>query len=150
MVLSKLKGWINKCNVLSNLQYGFRKGRGTLDQCLNLHLLVRKYIIAKKGTLHLAFMDLSSAFDRVNRSKLWDLLFSMGMDKNIVYFLSDLHRDLPATVRVDQKGNLTQKIDIIRGVRQGCILAPLGFTLYINNLDSALCGASKDIPCVGN
>lgn len=147
VVLSKLTDWLTETNILSNLQYAFRKGRGTTDQCLNLHQLAGKY--TKKGTLYLAFMDLSSAFDQVNRSKLWALLIKLGVDKIIANFLADLHRDLTATVRFDQMGSRTQGIRIIKRVRQGCILAPLLFTLYINNLDLVLGGASKDIPCVG-
>lgn len=50
-------------NNLSRSQYGFQKRKGTIDQCLNLNLLIAKYTAGKGAQLYMAFMDLSAAFD---------------------------------------------------------------------------------------
>lgn len=70
VILHRLTQWSMEQNILSDIQYGFHAGRGTVEQNLNLHLIINKYVQAKKGSLHLSFMGLSSAFDLVNREKL--------------------------------------------------------------------------------
>lgn len=45
---------------------------------------------AKKGSIHLAFMDQTSAFDIVNRDKLWALMGSMGVEEALISLLRRL------------------------------------------------------------
>ena len=78
MILARLEGWAEQNQIMGNVQYGFRKGIGTVEQCLNLSLTIGKYTIAKPGRLYLAFMDLSCAFDSVSHAKLWDALSGGG------------------------------------------------------------------------
>ena len=103
---------------MTDVQYGFRQGRGTTEQCLNLYLLVSNYNAVKRGAVHLDFMNLISAFDRVNRSKLWAVLGSMGVNVHIL--------------------KCTKPFKLRRGVRQGCIMAPFLFILYINQVEGKL------------
>lgn len=66
--------WVEEHCIITDVQYGFRPGKSTTDQCLNLYLLVAKYTVASNESVYLAFMDLTAAFDqvnRVNREKLW-------------------------------------------------------------------------------
>lgn len=113
VILAKVTDWVNDNGVLSNLQYGFIQGRSTMDQCLNLYLLTSKYTVAKEGSMYLGFMDLTSAFDLVNRSKLWSTLLALGIDPSLVYFPADLHRYLSAAQlgslrTVNARGTLNQ------------------------------------------
>lgn len=84
VVLARLTEWLDQANIVSDLQYGFRQEKGTIGQCLSLHLVIGKYTVAKCGDLHLAFMDLTSAFDLVNRSKLWEILQDIGLGVDLI------------------------------------------------------------------
>ena len=50
-------------------QGGFRSGRGYIDQISVLKQLVEKYR-EKRKELHVAFMDLENAYDKVGRETL--------------------------------------------------------------------------------
>ena len=111
--------------------------------------MVGKYVTAKRCPLYLAFMNLSTAFDRVSRPALWSALIDMGLDGALVNFLFCMHNGMNAAVRCGPSGELTDNFELTRGVRQGCVLAPLLFILYINNLSDRLKNATVDVPIMG-
>lgn len=149
VVLDRRTAWLDHAIVISDLQCGFRQGKKTLDQYLNLHLVIVKYTVAKGGVIHLAFMDLTSAFDLVNRSKLWLILRDIGLDAELISFLHTAHANTTAKVRFNEDGSLTHSWPLGSGVQQGCIFAPLLFTIYINKLGDTLISCCKDIPRAG-
>lgn len=59
---------------LDIVQGGFRHSRSTLDQALWLHELVKLHRKAYKHAPILAFLDIKSAYDTVNRDLIWDAL----------------------------------------------------------------------------
>ena len=63
---------LNVNQELSDVQAGFRKGRGTRDQIANIHFDHRK----TKGMLKkkICFTDYAKAFDCVDHNKLWNIL----------------------------------------------------------------------------
>lgn len=118
---------------------------GTVEQCLNLNLIIGKYVEAKQRSILLAFLDLSSTFDRVNRSKLWDILGEMGLSADMINFLRAMHMDVNAHVRYSTEGETTESIRLLREFRQGCVLAPIIVLLYINSLNTCLSENGADL-----
>ena len=53
---NRLKNWVEDYNVLSDSQFGFRKGRSTTDACFVLNAAIQK-ILSEKGRLYCAFVD---------------------------------------------------------------------------------------------
>ena len=53
----------------SVVQAGFRKGRGTRDQIVNIHRIIQKAREFQKN-IYFCFIDYAKAFDWVNHSKL--------------------------------------------------------------------------------
>ena len=54
---------------LSDVQAGFRKGRGTRDQIANIRLIIEKAREFKKN-IYVCFIDYAKAFDCVDHNKL--------------------------------------------------------------------------------
>lgn len=81
VILQMIQNWVKGTDVLSEAQYSFRTSLGTIEQCLNLHLIISKYSVAKRGQLFLSLMDVSSSFDQVNQSNVWATLLGIGLDK---------------------------------------------------------------------
>ena len=57
----------------SDLQAGFRKGRGTEDQIANIHWIIEKAREFQKN-IYFCFIDYDKAFDCVDHNKLWKIL----------------------------------------------------------------------------
>ena len=67
MLQARLQQYVN-CEVL-NVQAGFRKGRGTRDQTVNIHWIIKKAREFQKNT-YFCFIDYTKAFDCVYHNKL--------------------------------------------------------------------------------
>ena len=56
-----------------DVQDGFRKGRGTIDQVANIHWIIKEAREFQKNT-YFCFIDYTKAFDYVGHKKLWKIL----------------------------------------------------------------------------
>ena len=74
------------------------------------------------------FLDLVKAFDRVPRELLWELLAKFGVPAKLVRLLKALHRDVTVKFEVD---GITHEIKCTIGVKQGDILGPVLFIIFI-------------------
>ena len=59
---------------LPDVQPGYRKGRGTRDQIVNIHWIIEKTKEFKK-LFYFCFIDYAKAFDCVDHNKLWKILY---------------------------------------------------------------------------
>ena len=66
-----------KCE-LPDVPAGFRKGRGTKDQIVNIRWIVEKAREFQKN-FYLCFIDYAKAFDCVDHNQLWKILKEMGI-----------------------------------------------------------------------
>ena len=63
---------------LLDVQAGFRKGRGTIDQTANILWIIKKAREFQKN-IYFCFIDYAKAFDCVDHNKLWKILKEMGI-----------------------------------------------------------------------
>ena len=68
---ARLQQYVN-CE-LPDVQAGFRKGRGTRDQIVNIHWITKKASEFQKN-IYFCFIDYAKAFDSVDHNKLWKIL----------------------------------------------------------------------------
>jgi len=112
---------------LPDVQAGFRKGRGTRNQIVNIRWIIKKAREFQKN-IYFCFIDFPKAFDCVDHNKLWKILKKMGIPDHLTCLLRNLYAGQEATVRT--KHGATDKFQIGKGVHQGCILSPCLFNLY--------------------
>ena len=67
---------------LSDVQAGFRKGRGTRDQIANICWIMGKAREFQKN-LYFCFIDYAKAFDCVDHNKLWKILKAMEIPDHL-------------------------------------------------------------------
>ncbi|XP_027229489.2 uncharacterized protein [Penaeus vannamei] len=83
--------------VISEYQFGFVKGRQTSDAIFALRQTRKKYRERQKG-LHVAFINLEKAYDRVPRSKVWSCMGEKGVSEKYVRLVQDMNRDVTSQV----------------------------------------------------
>ena len=81
---------------LSDVQPGFRKGRETRDQIVNIHRITEK---AREFQKNICFIDYTKAFDYVDHNNLWKILKEMGIPDYLTCLLRNLYAGQEATVR---------------------------------------------------
>ena len=110
-----------------DVQGGFRKGRGTRDQIVNICWIIEKAIEFQKN-MYYCFIDYAKAFDCVDHNELRKILKEMGIQDHLTCLLRNLYAGLDATVRTGH--GTTDWFQIGKGVRQGYILSLCLFNLY--------------------
>ena len=113
---------------LPESQCGFRPARGTPDMIFVARQLQEK---AKEHhcDLHMVFIDLTKAFDSVNRDALWIVMRKFGCPPKFVEIVRQLHQDMQG--KVLNEGNLSDAFPVKTGVKQGCVLAPTLFSIFL-------------------
>ena len=112
---------------LSDVQAGFRKGRGTRDQTANIRWIIKKATEFQK-TVYFWFIDYAKAFDCVDHNKLWNILKEMGISEHLTCLLRNLYAGQETKVRTGH--GTTDWFQIGKGVNQDCILSPCLFNVY--------------------
>ena len=112
---------------LPDVQAGFRKGRGTRDQIANIRWITEKAREFQKN-IYFCFINYVKASDGVDHNKLWKILKEMGIPDHLTCLLRNLYAGQEATVRTGH--GTTDCFQIVKGVRQGCILSPCLFNFY--------------------
>ena len=77
----------------------------------------------------LDLIDLTKAFDTVNRDLLWQVLSKFGCPPNFLTVVQEFHNNMKAKVVVG--GRMSDQFDVLVGLKQGCVLAPVIFNLFL-------------------
>ena len=109
-------------------QYGFRPNRGTVDAIFIVGQIIEK-AKERKVNLHFNFIDFKSAFDTIWRKALWKMLAHIGINKKIIKILETLYENSKCAVTID--GKLNEWFSVLVGVRQGCLLSPTLFNIFL-------------------
>ena len=117
---ARLQQYVN-CE-LSDVQAGFRKGRGT-----NIWWIIEKAREFQKN-IYFCFTDYAKAFDYMDPNKLWKILKEIGILDHLTCLLRNLYAGKEAIVKTEQ--GTTDWLKLRKGVCQHCILSPCLFNLY--------------------
>ena len=122
-------------NLLGEAQNGFRQGRCGADNIFILNTILWK-AKALKENIHLGFVDISKAYDSVNRDILWRKLEAIGIRGAFLHALKALYSG--DSIRCGFNDTKTGPVYLRRGLRQGCSLSPLLFAIYISDIGQSL------------
>ena len=134
--------WLEDSNTLVDEQCGFRKKRSCLDNIYSLYSIVNDRKLSRLNTFT-CFIDLKKAFDNVNRDCLWYKLMKYGINGKILNAVKSLYNNTACCVRLNNK--LTSMIPVYSGVKQGCLISPTLFAIYINDLATDIKALNKGI-----
>ena len=77
--------------------------------------------------LYSAYVNLTKAFDTVSKEGLWRIIAKYGCPPEFITIVCLLHDGMMA--RVQDDGNSSKPFLVSNGVKQGCVLAPMLFSL---------------------
>ena len=85
---ARLQQYVNQ--ELTDVQAGFRKGRGTRGEIASICWIIEKARELQKN-MYFCFTDYSKAFDGADHDKLWKILQEMGISDHLTCLLRNLY-----------------------------------------------------------
>ena len=144
IVQDRLTQVVEERQLLVEEQGGFRKGRGCRDQMLTLTLLGQYSMRTKRG-MFAGFIDFKKAYESVDRGKLWACLERLGLGGRLTSFLKAAYSNLRCEVKVGEQ--CSDAFSVTNGLRQGCTLSLLLFSIYVNSLVGELKKRGLGVMC---
>jgi hypothetical protein len=126
-------------------QFGFKKNHSA-DQCVFILKEVVSFYHMYSSPVYSAMLDSSKAFDRVNHSHLFDKLLKRNVPKLVVRLLFMWYRTQSCVVKWENV--ISDSFKVSNGVRQGSVLSPKLFNVFIEELSLKL--ASMKVGCFIN
>ena len=93
---------------LTDIQAGFRKGRGTRDQIANTRWIIKKAREFQKN-IYFCFTDYAKAFDCVDHNKLWKILKEVGIPDHLICLLRNLYARQEQQLELDMEQQTCSK-----------------------------------------
>jgi Reverse transcriptase (RNA-dependent DNA polymerase). len=112
---------------MEKIQFGFRKGKDSRDDIGVMRIISEMMLDVIKDKFP-CFIDWQKAFDRVDWTKLLEILRNIGVNWREHRLIRNLYMGQRLKLRLNQ--GETNSVKIGRGVRQGCCMSPLLFNLY--------------------
>ncbi len=144
---NRLTVWLDENNGLCDEQNGFRSERCCQDHIFSLLSSIENRMGRKKDTF-VCFIDFRKAFDCVNRKLLWHKLsVRYNINGTFLYALRTLYDNVLCSVDINH--SLTDYFEVHSGVKQGCILSPTLFAMFIDDLSADLLAQNLGIDING-
>ena len=131
----RLTNYVEKLNIIPEEQAAFRKDYSTVDHIFTLYTLIMKQFQMNRK-LYVAFIDYRKCFDSVRREALFHVLRSYGISGNFLKAIEALYSHVFSAVKCN--GKHTDFFECPIGLKQGCILSPLLFNIFITYVSKYL------------
>jgi len=113
----------------SSNQFGFKSKHGT-DMCVYTLNQITKYYNQRSSPVYICYLDASKAFDRINHWCLFKKLIKLNIKRHILV--------LSTKFCVRWGNQFSQFFTVSNGIRQGGIMSPILFNIYIDELSCNL------------
>ncbi len=121
--------------LVSGLQFAY-KPEHSMTRCTLAAKEVISYYNNKGSSVYACVLDCSKAFDKIRHDVLFTKLYDKGLPPIIVRVIMQMYLNSSAQVKWDGSTSIT--FNMSNGVKQGSVISPLFFTLYVDELIQTL------------
>ena len=138
LMAERLGSAIIQHNLMDPAQFAFQPGKSIHEPITSIMTCFRQALKAKPGTKHKAcyaiFYDISKAYDTLPWSSITRALHRLGLPQPFIDFAMNTLRGTKISIKTGQLGKATLEVELFKAVKQGCPLAPLLFTIVLDEL----------------
>lgn len=132
VLLNRLTTWSIKHNKIVDNQFGFQKGKSTIDCIFILHSIIAK-TLAKRRKLYVAMVDFEKCFDKLERTFIFQKLIQQNVSSKFVRAIQGMYSCVKAAVRYKKQMSSDCFISNV-GAKQGDPSSSLLFLFFINDI----------------
>ena len=114
-----------------SMQFGFKAGVST-TQCTWVVNEVTNYFMRRGTAVTACLLDCSKAFDKCRFDKLFSKLITKGLPPIVIRVLIFIYEEQTGCVKLD--GKRSSSFKLTNGTRQGSLLSPVLFSVYLDDL----------------
>ena len=133
-IKDRLLNFINKHNIISKRQFGFKEGVGTEEAIFLLTSKIYEALDQNKKAIAI-FLDLQKAFDTVDHKKLLEKSERYGLRGTAYTLIKNYLENRKLSVKIEDKKS--NHLLMFHGIPQGTILGPLLYSIYCNEMVNA-------------
>lgn len=135
MVNRRLVWYLERNQILVDQQYGFRRGRSTMDSVFVLDNYIKEGFKKKEHTIAI-FFDLEKAYDTTWKYRIIQLLADLNIKGNMLNFIINfLHERKFKIINGNTSSNIYRQDN---GLPQGTVLSVILLLLAINNITDSI------------
>ena len=131
ILLNRLNKWAEKEEKILNSQFGFQKGKSTVDCIFTFYSIIAK-TLGMGEKLYCVVIDYEKAFGKIDRSFLWQKLLKEQVSSKFVNALQSMYSLVKSCVRY--RSSTSRFFNSYNGLKQGDPSSPLLFMLFINDI----------------
>ena len=135
VILYRLEEYMSTFFWTTNNQFGYKAGHST-DLCVYALIEFIEYFKRRSTSVYVAFLDASKAFDKINHWILFKKLIARRVPIYLVKVLCFWYQN--QSMYIKWGSTFSGKFHVTNGVRQGGVLSPLLFNVYVNELSDCL------------
>ena len=128
----RIEAFCKENDIISDAQFGFRKGRSTVDAIFVLMSIIQNYLCNNKR-LYVVFVDMKKSFDSIYRNTLWLKLFKLGIRGKLLRIIRDMYQKFKSCVKCCN--SYSDYFEYAVGLRQGEVISPILFSMFVEDLE---------------
>ena len=140
IIRDDLTNHLTKNNLINRAQHGFTKNRSCTTNLLETVDTI-SLALANKLEVDVLYTDFAKAFDKVCHKKLIIKIKAYGINEQTVNWIKSFLTGRKQRVVLGEY--VSEWTEVVSGVPQGSVLAPILFNLYINDLPDCLSNTCK-------